>query len=305
MTIPIERAKQARRCRVLSDGNAVSMLCPAKVNLTLRVIGKREDGFHDLESIFVAVDWFDQLTVKLRDDGQNRLECSDPSLPEGRQNLVVSAAELFKQRTNLKRGVEIELDKHIPAGGGFGGGSSDAAATLIALDTLAQTNLHHQQLAEWGAELGSDVPFFLNTPAAICRGRGEQVEPLNTPPQLILLLVTPPIHLSTAEVFGRFKLDPQERRPNATTVLNEQRSWNQKCFNALTGAAFAIEPQLKTLHSQLQEALDCAVHLTGTGAGMFAIADSMQHALELDSRVSKARPDHLTPRTKIVRTNVW
>ena len=304
MTMPTEGAKQAQRCRLLSHGKGVSMLCPAKINLTLSINGKRDDGFHDLESVFIALDWYDQLTVRLT-DGVVQLECSDPSLPSGKENLVVKAVELFMERTRLDHGVEIKLDKRIPVGGGFGGGSSDAAATLMALNTLARTDLSHERLAKWGAELGSDVPFFFQTPAAICRGRGDQVEALESPPRLIVLLITPPRHLFTADVFSRFQFDPKQQRPSATTVLSDPRSWNEKCFNELTDAAFAVDPALKVLHEQIQDAIDCAVHVTGTGAGMFAIADSMQHALELDSRAAKAPLDPLTPLTKIVRTNVW
>ena len=178
---------------------------PAKINLSLRVLGRRADGFHDLESLMCPVSVFDTLDVTLREAGGLEFVCDDGTLPAGDDNLVVRAARLFCALRGIEPNVRIALTKHIPHGAGLGGGSSDAATTLLALDRLFETRLSREALAAMAAEIGSDVPFFIYDSAAMIRGRGERVEPVAFPHALPLLLIKPPFGVPTPWAYSRWK----------------------------------------------------------------------------------------------------
>jgi len=182
----------------------MKLQAPAKINLSLEVRGKREDGFHEIESLMVPVSLADTLSIETGGSGIE-FTCSDTSLPADDTNLVVRAAKLFFQRQQIDAGVKIELDKRIPHGAGLGGGSSDAATTLIALDRIFETKLDTQTLSEMAAELGSDIPFFVYQSAAVCRGRGEIVTPVNFPNRLPLLLLKPAFGVPTPWAYKQWR----------------------------------------------------------------------------------------------------
>jgi 4-diphosphocytidyl-2-C-methyl-D-erythritol kinase len=168
----------------------VEVLAPAKINLSLRVLGKRRDGFHEIDTVIASISLYDKIDI----EKQNRwidFVCDDASLPTGDENLVVRAAKIFFETTDAKGGVSIKLRKQIPHGAGLGGGSSDAAATLLALDQLFETKLARHRLAQIAAPLGSDVPFFFYGSAALCKGRGEIVTPAILKEKLSILLLKP------------------------------------------------------------------------------------------------------------------
>ena len=165
--------------RVRSIAGGVEVLAPAKLNLFLEVLGRRPDGYHEIETVMVAISLCDTLTFRDDPSGAIRLRCSDPALPVGADNLVIKAADRLREATGCRRGAEIDLTKVIPAQAGLAGGSSDAAATLAALDRLWDLRLAPERLDALAAEVGSDVPFFNHVPAAVCRGRGERVEPVS------------------------------------------------------------------------------------------------------------------------------
>lgn len=175
---------------------------PAKINLSLRVLGKRADGFHELETLMAPLTLADELTFLPRRAFQ--FACSDPTLPVDDSNLAVRAAHLFHQRTGHPIDVRIELEKRIPHGAGLGGGSSDAAAVLLGLDELYNLGLSREDLAAMAAELGSDVPFFIYQSPAWCRGRGEIVEPTVLPQALPILLLKPAFPVPTPDAYRRW-----------------------------------------------------------------------------------------------------
>ena len=157
---------------------AMQVLAPAKINLSLKILSRREDGFHEIETLIAPVSLHDEITIERKKSGQGiDFHCDDPSVPRGEDNLVVRVAKSFFVATKLTPAVSIELKKKIPHGAGLGGGSSDAAATLLALNRLFETKLSREELAKLGSEIGSDVPFFIFESAATCRGRGELVTP--------------------------------------------------------------------------------------------------------------------------------
>src|SRR5947209_6051624 len=158
--------------------NDVVVWAPAKVNLYLEVLAKRPDGYHELETLLVAVSLFDTLVFRDLPSPELRLRCNVRSLSTGPDNLIVRAARLLQQHARCARGADVRLVKRIPLAAGLAGGSTDAAATLAGLNRLWRLGLTQAELALLGAELGSDVAFFFATPAAWCTGRGEQVDPV-------------------------------------------------------------------------------------------------------------------------------
>ena len=184
----------------------MQLLAPAKINLSLKSAGRRADGFHDIETLMTPISLCDELTIT---GAAHTLgidfRCDDPSLPTGSDNLVIRAAQLFSRTTGQKIDVTIQLRKKIPHGAGLGGGSSDAAATLLGLNRVYQTNLPLAELARLAAEIGSDVPFFLFQSAAICRGRGEIVEPTKLATPLSFFLLKPSFGVPTPWAYSRWK----------------------------------------------------------------------------------------------------
>ena len=167
------------------------LVAPAKVNLSLRVARRREDGFHEIETLMVPLSLHDTLEFTAREAGGLAFTCSDPSLPTGPENLVVRAVNEFSRHTGRAVNVSVHLRKEIPHGAGLGGGSSDAATTLLALDRIYETLLSHAELAALAAAIGSDIPFFIYKSAAWCRGRGELVSPCPVIKGFQLVLINP------------------------------------------------------------------------------------------------------------------
>ncbi len=177
---------------------------PAKLNLFLHVTGRRNDGYHLLQTVFRLLDFSDQLRFNLRRDGVIKLHNPIVGVPEG-NDLCIRAAKLLQQESGVNQGVEIFLTKRIPLGGGLGGGSSDAATTLLALNHLWNLNFNKNQLIELGLQLGADVPVFIFGKNAFAEGVGEKLVPITLPPAWYLVLI-PPLHVSTAEVFSSNEL---------------------------------------------------------------------------------------------------
>src|SRR5712691_10682634 len=181
--------------------DAVMVWAPAKVNLYLEVLAKRSDGYHLIETLMVAVSLYDTLEFKEDASGEIQLQCDQPDLATGPENLIVRAAQLLRERTGCKRGVQIRLAKRIPLAAGLAGGSTDAAATLAGLNQLWQLDLKIMELSALAADIGSDAAFFFATPAAWCTGRGEQVAPIALTGPLWFVLLCPPFGISTADVY--------------------------------------------------------------------------------------------------------
>jgi len=257
------------------DGG-VEVLAPAKLNLFLEVLGRRPDGYHEIESIMVAVDLYDALTFTDDPSGRITLHCDDSTLPTGRDNLVVEAAERLRERAGSPRGAAIELHKAIPAQAGLAGGSSDAAAALVALDRLWNLRTPPQVLDALAGEIGSDVAFFRNTPAAICRGRGERVERLPLSEPLHFVLVCPPVGVSTADVY-RHLTPPDQPRPIEPVVEalveNRPAALGESLFNRLQPVAESLAPALTRVRdglASLGPLLDGHL-MSGSGSAYFGL----------------------------------
>jgi 4-diphosphocytidyl-2-C-methyl-D-erythritol kinase len=181
----------------------MQVLAPAKINLSLKILGRRSDGFHEIETLMVPISLCDELKIEKQARWID-FKCDDLSISDGGENLVVHAAKTFFEATNVKGGASIVLHKKIPHGAGLGGGSSDAASTLLALNQLFETKWSRERLATLGSAIGSDVPFFLFESAALCRGRGESVAPQKVEEELSILLLKPGFAVSSAWAYSRW-----------------------------------------------------------------------------------------------------
>ncbi|MDB6149108.1 MAG: 4-diphosphocytidyl-2-C-methyl-D-erythritol kinase [Chthoniobacter sp.] len=246
----------------------MQILAPAKINLTLLIKGRRDDGFHEIESLICPISLFDTLEITSGESSGIEFVCDDPTIPADETNLVVRAARLFCSSCGIDPHLHIELAKRIPHGAGLGGGSSDAAGTLFGLDRLFETDLTLDALSAMAAELGSDVPVFLHHSAAMVRGRGERVEPLSFPETLPLLLVKPPFGVPTPWAYQHWK-DAQE--VPGVRYAAQPFSWGS-LQNDLERPVFEKYVFLALLKSWLLRQPETAgALLSGSGSTVFAV----------------------------------
>ncbi len=242
-------------------------LAPAKLNLTLDVLGRRPDGYHEIRSAMVPVSLFDRLEASPRDD----LSVENPAV-ESREDLVLTAARRLREASGTHGGAHIKVTKDIPTGAGLGGGSSDAAATLLLLNDLWQTGADASDLARVGAELGSDIPFFLFGRPAVVGGRGEEIVDTFPAPDLTLVVLKPPEGLDTALVYSHCRTGGGHRTERFLDALRAGAV--DLAGNDLEEAARRLLPSLDGLFAA---ALPHAAHLTGSGSALFvAFADASQ-----------------------------
>ena len=246
---------------------------PAKLNLFLHIVGRRADGYHLLQTVFQFLDYGDVLRFDSLPDGVVRRTGGPVQVPEA-DDLCVRAARRLQQAAGLREGVRIHLDKRLPMGGGLGGGSSDAATTLVALNRLWGANLSEDELAEIGLELGADVPVFVRGRAAWAEGVGERLQALDMLPEPWYAVICPPVHIATAELFA----DPKLTRDCPPLKI--------RAFLSGEGGN-VFEPVVREHYPEVGEALDflarfAPARLTGTGACVFAAfpdADEARRAL--------------------------
>jgi 4-diphosphocytidyl-2-C-methyl-D-erythritol kinase len=253
---------------------------PAKLNLFLHVVGRRADGYHLLQSVFTLIGLEDRLRFAIRDDGAVRRVNDVPGVP-AEQDLVVRAALLLKEATGTPRGVDIEVEKRVPMGGGLGGGSSDAATTLMVLNGLWKTGFDRAGLAEIGAGLGADVPFFIFGRSAWAEGIGDRLTALDIAPRWYVVLV-PPVQVPTPVAYGAAELTR-----NTETLKIEDfsaRPQGQKFHNDLEPVVVARFPEVGEHLAWLRKHGDA--RMTGSGACVFAAFDDRESA----QRVIEALP---------------
>jgi 4-diphosphocytidyl-2-C-methyl-D-erythritol kinase len=247
---------------------------PAKLNLFLHVTGRRADGYHTLQTVFQFLDHGDSLGFEPRTDAHVR-RVSGPAALDAESDLVVRAARLLQQASGLRQGADIHLDKRLPLGGGLGGGSSDAATTLVALNRLWGLDWPPARLAELGLQLGADVPVFVHGHAAWAEGVGELLTPVELP-EPFYLVITPPCQVSTAEIFNAPELkrdSPPIRMPQFLSGMARNDCW----------------PVVRERYPQVAQAFDfleehAQARLTGTGASVFAAFASREAACAVRDR---------------------
>lgn len=287
------------------EQNTLTWPAPAKLNLTLEVVAKRSDGYHAIETLMIPVDLQDELAFS-RMDAELVLTCSDPAIPTDGRNLVLKAAVALQRRTGCRSGARIHLTKRIPHEAGLGGGSSDAATTILALDKLWNLGLSSEELASIAAEVGSDVAFFLARSAAWCTGRGELVEPVPCGAVFDLVIVKPPIGLSTQEIYRRVVVpeNPRSGWPAREALQNGDRvALGRALWNRLQAPAFAVAPVVESLYRELTALGPLGCQLSGSGSALFALC---RDALEANRIADAIRTSHvhdpLTPQVFVCRS---
>jgi 4-diphosphocytidyl-2-C-methyl-D-erythritol kinase len=268
---------------------------PAKVNLFFEVLGKRDDGYHEIETLMCPIDLYDTLYFQEEPSGQLELTCrvsgrvgvQDGEIPQGPENLAWRAVDLLRRRAGVTAGATLRLVKRIPAAAGLGGGSSDAAAALMLANLGWNLGWSRPQLHRLAAELGSDVPFFLSGRPAICRGRGERVDEVAGIGPLNLVLVRPPAGLATAAVYGACR---PAACPNRLTPLLEAlgrgdlRASGRLLFNRLQPAAESLSPWIARLRREF-EGMDCLGHgMSGSGTSYYGLCRHARHARRIARR---------------------
>ncbi len=266
----------------------MQVLAPAKVNLSLRVVRRRDDGFHEIDTLMTPVSLADELALEPGIAGSGIVfECDDRSLPDGDDNLVVKAARSFFEKTGIPSDVRIRLTKKIPHGAGLGGGSSDAASTLMGLNQLFQSGLSSEAMAPLAATIGSDIPFFLGGSAAVCRGRGEIVTPEKLQQRLHLLLLKPDFGVATPEAYrnwaGSRELPGYDYGPQIFA--------GSAFFNDLERPVFQKFPFLAEMKDWLcrQREVGAAL-MSGSGSTMMAVLEEEGQGNQLAER-AKAELD--------------
>lgn len=261
---------------------------PAKTNLWLRVLGKREDGFHEIDTRMVCLSLRDTLFLKWRDDEKVVLRCSDPCLPTGEENLVVRAVRALERHCQKKFALSIDLEKSIPSGAGLGGGSSDAAAVLRAINQMAELNLSEEVLSGIAATIGSDIPFFVYDRPCDCRGRGELVTPVKgnqQPKRLGIFLCKPPFEISAGWAYQRFAESAEYK---GFHYLPQVCAWGEM-VNHLERPVFEKFPILGDMKKWLLEQPEIhAALLSGSGSTMLAMLKNGASGESLGEKV-KAR----------------
>jgi len=248
---------------------------PAKINLFLEVVGKRNDGFHDILSVFQEIDLVDCLSASLNTTGEVTVRCNDPAVPADETNLIIKAIRTLQEMTDIHHGMDFHLDKHIPIGSGLGGGSSNAAAALKLANRLLKLKMGREDLAAIGAKVGSDVPFFFYGRTCICEGRGEKVTPLHGAPEIPLALVCPPWSNSTKDAYQRLADQPLGTRSLEAFVeallSGDKAAIAQESFNRFEKPVFEMEPRQLELHRKLSGMNPLGVRMSGTGSSMWCL----------------------------------
>lgn len=276
---------------VRSTASGWSVFAPAKLNLFLEVLGKRADGFHEIETLMVPINLYDSLSFQANDTGTVELICESAvdrfapreaaALPAAADNLVTRAVRLLCERTGITRGATLRLVKRIPIAAGLAGGSSDAAAALLLANQGWNLGWSREQLASVAAELGSDIPFFFHHGPALCTGRGERIEPVAGLGRLHLVVVHPPAGLSTAEVYRACR--PAMEPHRAASLIGALRQGSPAraarwLFNRLQEAAAGLSPWIERLRSEFSK-MDCLGHLmSGSGTSYFGVCRHARHA---------------------------
>ncbi len=249
---------------------------PAKINLSLDVLHKRNDGYHEVEMVMTMVDLADRLTMEELPRDTIIISSQVGFIPLDEKNLAFQAAKLIKERYRVNRGVYIHLDKHIPVAAGLAGGSSDAAATLRGLNQLWQLGIPVEELKVLGAELGSDVPFCVTGGTALATGRGERLTSIEPPPQCWVVLAKPPINVSTADVYGRLRASEIKRHPDTSRLLDCIR--NQDFYgmcdamgNVLEEVTLQLYPEVKQLKDAFMRLGADGVLMSGSGPTVFGL----------------------------------
>ena len=271
----------------------LSLRAPAKLNLCLKVINKRDDGFHNLETLFERIDLVDTLDFVLRKDQAIRITSDHPDVPLDAQNLAYRAARLLQTDFGLQNGVDIHIQKRIPVAAGLAGGSSNAATTLLALNQLWKLELTQKELLSYAQQLGSDVAFFLyDCSYALGTGKGDIIKPLNIDTKLWHILVVPSEKMFTKIVFAALNLELTKKKYDVNILIRSLRRNDLPAIgsflsNDLEPTIIKLRPNLLKIKEKLRGLNSIGVAFSGSGPALFGITETPEHAQKLQVLLKK------------------
>lgn len=275
---------------------SVKIRAPAKINLGLRVVGRRDDGYHLLDTIMVPVSLYDEIHIVAKPARQVRsssskltVTCDNPAVPSDEGNIVFRAANLIIEENSIREKVEIHIKKRIPIGAGLGGGSSDAAATLIAMNSLFRLNYSMRRLKKRAYGLGADVPFFIDCRPARARGIGERLTPIKSLPWKWAIIVYPGFSVATGWVYRKFAAKLTKLMANTSIISPLRTSSGQQrlLVNDLESVTVARYPRIKSLKRELIAEGAAGALMSGSGSAVFGLFDSRGNAARALSRLQK------------------
>lgn len=264
----------------------ISVKAPAKINLTLDVLGKREDGYHEVEMVMTTIDLADRIDIYPRNDEKITIDSSACFVPLGEKNHVYQIAQILRTKLGIRKGVHFYIHKNIPVAAGLAGGSSDAAAAIRGLNRLWSLGLSIEEMAAIGAEVGSDVSFCVHGGTALAQGRGEMITPLPSPPPAWVILAKPPIGVSTADIYGKVTMGEIQKHPARSAAMvkaiteRDYQAVYQTMGNHLETVTLSLYPEVKRLKEQMLRFGADASLMSGSGPTVFSLVDK-------ESRVSR------------------
>ncbi|RIO13025.1 4-(cytidine 5'-diphospho)-2-C-methyl-D-erythritol kinase [Mammaliicoccus sciuri] len=258
---------------------------PAKINLTLDTLYKREDGYHEVEMIMTTIDLNDRLTFECRDDGEIIIDVEHNFVPSDHRNLAYKAAKLMQDRYNIEKGVKISLEKSIPISAGLAGGSSDAAATFRGLNELWGINESLETLSELASEIGSDISFCIYGKTALCQGRGEKITHLPKPPSAWVVIAKPDIGVSTPEIYGALDLENKEEVQTQACLKaienNDYATMCQSLGNSLEKVTMQLYPEVEKLRNTMSNTGVDAALMSGSGPTIYGFVQKERQAKQV------------------------
>ena len=272
---------------------SIKLKSRAKVNLSIDVLGKRQDGYHLVEMIMQTIDLYDLIEINEKDNDQITIKSTSDEIPLDCNNLVYKAANLIKKTFNINKGVEIHIKKNIPVAAGMAGGSSNAAAVLVGLNKLWNLNLSNQQLEKIGLKLGADVPFCINGGAVLASGIGEELTPIKGLTKDVCILVCKPdLFVSTKEVYECIDSKDIDKRPNNKFLIEclkneETRQLAENMFNVLEGVTMDKHPVIQQIKDIMTNNRALGAMMSGSGPTVFGLYENREDAVKCKAILEK------------------
>ncbi|WP_027339783.1 4-(cytidine 5'-diphospho)-2-C-methyl-D-erythritol kinase [Halonatronum saccharophilum] len=268
----------------------LNLVSYGKINLGLDVLAKRSDGYHEVQMVMQSIDLKDKLFFTKIEKGIEIIT-DHSKIPTDSSNLIYKAAQLLFEEFSLQGGLRVELKKNIPLAAGLAGGSSNAAATLVAVNKLWELALSEEELASRGAKLGADIPFCIKGGTQLASGIGTDLEVLDDSPELNIVLINPPLEVSTAEVYGSLNVDEIKQHPNIKSLIKALREGNKEdtlrnLGNVLEEVTLNLYPQVKKL-KELANSLSVKTLMSGSGPTILAFVNGVKEGKEVKSRLKK------------------
>ena len=273
--------------------NSITLKSRAKINLSIDVLGKRQDGYHLVEMIMQTIDLYDLIEINEKDNDQITIKSTSDEIPLDCNNLVYKAANLIKKTFNINKGVEIHIKKNIPVAAGMAGGSSNAAAVLVGLNKLWNLNLSNQQLEKIGLKLGADVPFCINGGAVLASGIGEELTPIKGLTKDVCILVCKPdLFVSTKEVYECIDSKDIDKRPNNKFLIEclkneDTRQLAENIFNVLEGVTMDKHPVIQQIKDIMTNNRALGAMMSGSGPTVFGLYENREDAVKCKAILEK------------------